>query len=104
MWIARFQLLTKPEQHVRTLDFLSIIGLTVSFLGALPLSFIGSVWHPGSFIVGLISGLHILIGIAGGLAYTPIFGWIGARFKKTWIHYPFFNGFRNTFINFLCLE
>ncbi|TDL92327.1 DUF418 domain-containing protein [Vibrio vulnificus] len=82
MWIARFQLLTKPEQHVRTLYFISIIGLTVSFLGALPLSFIGSVWHPRFFIAGLISGLHMLTGIACGLAYAAIFGWIGARLKN----------------------
>lgn len=82
MWMARFQLLTKPEQHVRTLYFISIIGLTVSFLGALPLSFIGSLWHPRFFIAGLISGLHMLKGIAGGLAYAAIFGWIGARLKN----------------------
>ncbi|USG65711.1 DUF418 domain-containing protein [Brevibacillus ruminantium] len=82
MWIARYQLLTKPEQHVRTLYFIIFVGLTVSLLGALPLSLLGSVWHPGFFTAGLLSGLHMLTGIAGGLAYAAIFGIIGARLKK----------------------
>jgi uncharacterized protein len=82
MWIARYQLLTKPEQHVRQLYFITIIGLSVSLLGALPLSFFGSVWHPNFFIAGLIAGLHMLTGIAGGLAYAAIFGLIGAKVKK----------------------
>ncbi|PLR67731.1 DUF418 domain-containing protein [Bacillus sp. UMB0893] len=82
MWIARYQFLTKPEQHLRTLYFITFIGLTVSLVGALPLSFLGSLWYPSFFIAGLISGLHMLTGIAGGLAYATIFGIIGARLKK----------------------
>ncbi|WP_078382074.1 DUF418 domain-containing protein [Sutcliffiella halmapala] len=82
MWIARYQLLTKPEQHLKTLYFITLIGLTVSLLGALPLSFLGSIWNPGFFIAGLIGGLHMLTGIAGGLAYAAIFGIIGAKLKK----------------------
>ncbi|MFD1735020.1 DUF418 domain-containing protein [Bacillus salitolerans] len=82
MWIARNQFLTKPEQHIRTLICITIIGLTVSLLGSLPLSFLGSVWHPSFFIAGLISGLHMLTGIAGGLAYAAIFGIIGAKLKR----------------------
>ncbi|TKC14727.1 DUF418 domain-containing protein [Robertmurraya kyonggiensis] len=82
MWMARYQLLTKPEQHIRTLSLISLIGLTVSLIGAFPLSFLGSVWHPSFFIAGLTYGLHMLTGIAGGLAYAAIFGIIGAMLKK----------------------
>ncbi|WP_025027885.1 DUF418 domain-containing protein [Caldalkalibacillus mannanilyticus] len=82
MWIARYQLLTKPEQQFRTLYFITLIGLPVSLLGAIPLSFIGSVWHPSFFVAGLIFGLHILTGISGGLAYAAIFGIIGTKLKK----------------------
>ncbi|MCM3398130.1 DUF418 domain-containing protein [Oceanobacillus profundus] len=82
MWIARYQLLTEPEQHLKTLYFITLIGLTISLLGALPLSFLGSVWHPSFFVAGLISGLHMLTGIAGGLAYAAIFGIIGTKLKK----------------------
>ncbi|WP_369902044.1 DUF418 domain-containing protein [Bacillus manliponensis] len=82
MWIAKHQLLTKPEQHLKTNYFITIIGLTVSLFGALPLSLIGSIWHPSFFTAGIINGLHILTGIAGGLAYAAIFGIIGAKLKN----------------------
>ena len=82
MWIARYQLLTKPEQHLKTLYFITLIGLSVSLLGAIPLSFLGSLWHPSFFIAGLSSGLHLLTGFAGGLAYAAIFGIIETKLKK----------------------
>ncbi|MGI2328407.1 DUF418 domain-containing protein [Planococcus sp. YIM B11945] len=82
MWIARHQLLTKPENHLQTLYLLTFIGLAVSLLGALPLSLIGTMWHPGFFTAGVVSGIHMLTGIAGGLAYTALFGIIGAKLKQ----------------------
>ncbi|MFS0749851.1 DUF418 domain-containing protein [Oceanobacillus sp. 1P07AA] len=82
IWLAKKQLLTKPELHLRSLKLISVIGLTISILGALPLSLIGSVWHPSFFVSGLLFGLHILTGIAGGLAYAAIFGLIGAKLKE----------------------
>lgn len=85
MWIARYQLLTKPEQHLRTLYLITLIGLAVSLLGALPLPFLGSVLQPSFFHVGLIYGLHMLTGIVGGLAYAAFFGIIGAKLKETGI-------------------
>ncbi|TKI90036.1 glyoxalase, partial [Bacillus wiedmannii] len=41
LWIARYQLLIKPEQHLKKLYYITIIGLAISLIGALPLSFIG---------------------------------------------------------------
>lgn len=82
MWIAKHQLLTKPEQHLKTNYFITIIGLTISVLGALPLSLIGTAWHPSFFTAGVMNGIHILTGIAGGLAYAAIFGIIGAKLKN----------------------
>ena len=82
MWMARYQLLTKPEQHLKKLYFITVIGLAVSLLGAIPLSFLGNLWNPSFFIAGLISGLHMLTGIAGGLAYAAIFGIIGTKVEK----------------------
>jgi len=82
MWIARYHLLTKPERHIKTLSFMTLIGLTVSFLGALPLSFLGSLWRPSFFASGVIYGLHLLTGFAGGLAYAAAFGLIGAKLKE----------------------
>lgn len=83
MWIARSQLLTNPENKLKPLYMITGIGLIISLLGALPLSLLGTTWHPGLFTAGLIYGVHILTGIAGGLAYAAIFGIIGAKLRKT---------------------
>lgn len=82
MWMARHHLLTKPERRIKRLLYISIMGLTVSLLGALPVSLIGNLWTPGSRTVGFLSGMHILTGIAGGAAYAAIFGIIGAKIVK----------------------
>ncbi|MFC4600246.1 DUF418 domain-containing protein [Cohnella hongkongensis] len=82
MWMARHQLLTKLEQQINILKLITGIGLTVSLLGALPLALIGAVWHPELFTAGLLNGLHIVTGIAGGVAYAAIFGIMGAKLVK----------------------
>ncbi|MBZ4222789.1 DUF418 domain-containing protein [Bacillus wiedmannii] len=82
LWIARYQLLIKPEQHLKKLYFITIIGLAISLIGAFPLSFIGTIWYPSLFIAGMINGIHILTGIVGGLAYATGFGIIGSRLKN----------------------
>ncbi|MDA1677816.1 DUF418 domain-containing protein [Bacillus cereus group sp. TH152-1LC] len=82
LWIARYQLLIKPEQHLKKLYFITIIGLAISLIGALPLSFIGIIWYPSVFTAGMVNGIHILTGIVGGLAYATGFGIIGSRLKN----------------------
>ncbi|PGC90856.1 DUF418 domain-containing protein [Bacillus toyonensis] len=82
LWIARYKLLIKPEQQLKKLYFITTIGLAISLIGALPLSFIGTIWHPTVFTAGMINGIHILTGIAGGLAYATGFGIIGSRLKN----------------------
>ncbi|WIG34521.1 DUF418 domain-containing protein [Bacillus toyonensis] len=82
LWIARYKLLIKPEQQLKKLYFITTIGLAISLIGALPLSFIGTIWYPTVFTAGMINGIHILTGIAGGLAYATGFGIIGSRLKN----------------------
>ncbi|MGH0445249.1 DUF418 domain-containing protein [Bacillus mycoides] len=82
LWIARYQLLIKPEQQLKKLYCITIIGLAISLIGALPLSFIGTICYPSVFTAGMINGIHILTGIAGGLAYATGFGIIGSRLKN----------------------
>ncbi|WP_144499422.1 DUF418 domain-containing protein [Bacillus sp. FDAARGOS_235] len=82
LWIARYKLLIKPEQQLKKLYFITTIGLAISLIGALPLSFIGTIWYPTVFTAGVINGIHILTGIAGGLAYATGFGIIGSRLKN----------------------
>ncbi|HDR7385175.1 TPA: DUF418 domain-containing protein [Bacillus toyonensis] len=82
LWIARYKLLIKPEQQLKKLYFITTIGLAISLIGALPLSFIGTIGYPTVFTAGMINGIHILTGIAGGLAYATGFGIIGSRLKN----------------------
>ncbi|PHD64162.1 glyoxalase [Bacillus toyonensis] len=82
LWIARYKLLIKPEQQLKKLYFITTIGLAISLIGALSLSFIGTIWYPTVFTAGMINGIHILTGIAGGLAYATGFGIIGSRLKN----------------------
>ncbi|PFY15700.1 DUF418 domain-containing protein [Bacillus toyonensis] len=83
LWIAKYKLLIKPEQQLKKLYFITTIGLAISLIGALPLSFIGTIWYPTVFTAGMINGIHILTGIAGGLAYATGFGIIGSRLKNS---------------------
>ncbi|MCR8844464.1 DUF418 domain-containing protein [Paenibacillus sp. SC116] len=82
IWIARYQLLSKPEPRLKSMYLITITGLIVSLLGAIPLSLIGNVWNPSYFTAGLTNGIHIITGIAGGLAYATLFGIIGAKIKE----------------------
>ncbi|ANE45930.1 glyoxalase [Paenibacillus swuensis] len=82
MWIAKFRLLTNPELRLKTLYFIASIGLSVSLAGALPLTFVGTGWQPPLFTVGILYGIHILTGFAGGLAYAALFGIIGAKLTQ----------------------
>ncbi|WP_224771295.1 DUF418 domain-containing protein [Metabacillus idriensis] len=82
MWFAKYHLLTKPELRLKTIYFITFTGLSVSLAGALPLSLLGTVWHPGFFTAGVMNGLHILTGIAGGLAYAALFGIIGSKLNR----------------------
>ena len=82
LWIAKYRLLIKPEQHLKKLYFITIIGLSISLVGALPLSFVGTIWYPSVFAAGMINGIHIVTGIVGGLAYATGFGIIGSKLKN----------------------
>lgn len=82
MWMARYQFMTRPKEGSKKLLYVAVIGLTISLLGALPVSLIGEVWNPDLFTIGLASALQVLTGIAGGVAYAAIFGIIGAKMTK----------------------
>lgn len=77
---ARHKLLEDPARHRALLRRLVAVGLPTSILGALPLVLIET---------GVLSAdvawaaiwLHVLTGVAGGLAYTAIFGLLGAKLQ-----------------------
>jgi uncharacterized protein len=55
-------------------------GITIGAIGALPaaLDFLG-VWPPNQLVSGALVTLAQLGGIAGGIGYVALFGWLGSR-------------------------
>ncbi|KGA95838.1 hypothetical protein BALCAV_0219985 [Alkalihalobacillus alcalophilus ATCC 27647 = CGMCC 1.3604] len=82
MWAARNELLTKPHQHLKKLVWISIIGVSISIVGALPLATYGlQLWEPTPYIAGLIYACHMMTGFAGGFGYAALFGVIAVVLK-----------------------
>lgn len=82
MWLGNINILIKPQNHLKLLKQLSLIGLTISLVGAIPLVLINDVWFPNLFTAGFAYGIHILTGFAGGLGYAALFGLLGVRMKN----------------------
>lgn len=77
---GRRKLLDEPRTHRRLLTRIAIGGIALSLAGALPAALISvGVWDPGTITTGLIRGLQVLTGVAGGAGYAAVFGLIGAR-------------------------
>lgn len=77
IWMGRKQLLTASKLHKRRLKILAVAGISISILGALPLVLIAEVWEPSLFVAGIINGIQIVTGFAGGVGYAALFGVIG---------------------------
>jgi uncharacterized protein len=77
IWMGRKQLLTASERHMSSLKMIAVAGILVSILGALPLVLIDEVWQPSLFVAGIINGIQIVTGFAGGIGYAALFGIIG---------------------------
>ncbi|GAA0466669.1 DUF418 domain-containing protein [Alkalibacillus silvisoli] len=83
MWAARNELLTKPDQHLKKLVWISIIGIFLSIVGALPLATYGlQLWEPSPLIAGLLYACHLITGFAGGFGYAALFGVIVVAIKN----------------------
>ncbi|GIN72921.1 hypothetical protein J14TS2_33960 [Bacillus sp. J14TS2] len=81
MWLGRKKLLTAPQQNSR-LKMIAIICITISLLGALPLALIGETWMPSLFSTGVLNGIQIITGTAGGIGYAALFGILGNLIKS----------------------
>jgi uncharacterized protein len=73
VWAGRRRILESPNDHRRLLRRVAMIGLPVSIIGALPLALAGAeLWPAGGH--PLLTSLHTLSGVAGGLGYAALFG------------------------------
>ncbi|WP_237048234.1 DUF418 domain-containing protein [Lentzea guizhouensis] len=80
MWAARQKMLVEPERHVRFLRTTALAGLGFMVAGSLPLALVVAQVLPGVPLPLVI--LHTLSGLAGGLGYAALMGWIAAIVKK----------------------
>lgn len=81
IWLGNINLLIKPHHHIKLLKQLTIGGLTISLVGAIPLVLINDVWFPSLFQAGVAYGVHIVTGFAGGVGYAALFGLLGVGIK-----------------------
>lgn len=81
VWLGNLNLLIKPHDHIKLLKQLTIGCLTISLVGAIPLVLINDGWFPSLFIAGVVYGIHILTGFAGGVGYAALFGLLGLGIK-----------------------
>ena len=84
-WAARRGVLEDPAAHRRLLRWTALLGVTVGWLGGLPLALahVGLVDVPPEALGtdGALSSLAQLTGLAGGLGYVALFGLLAAGLR-----------------------
>jgi uncharacterized protein len=80
---GRLRLFEDLERHRRTLRVLAVAGIAVSVGAALPAALASVGVLEADWVArGLLNGLQILTGVAGGLGYASLFTLVGARFEQ----------------------
>lgn len=78
MWAGRRRLLERAAEFRAPLVRAVWAGVAVSVLGGIPGALIAAgAWQPAPAVGGAVVALHVLTGMAGGLAYAAAFGLIG---------------------------
>ncbi|WP_222723690.1 DUF418 domain-containing protein [Streptomyces sp. t39] len=81
-WAARKRYLDDPVAHRALLRRVAVWGGTASVLGGVPLALVGAgTWRADDLATGLVTGLHVVTGFGGGLAYAALFGLLVARLR-----------------------
>ena len=80
-WAAKRRVLEDPAHHRRTLRLVAVTGLLVALVGAVPKVLVDVGQLPAD-AAWLAQSLHVMSGLFGGLAYTAVFGLIGARLQN----------------------
>ncbi|WDH99430.1 DUF418 domain-containing protein [Paenibacillus urinalis] len=73
VWSAHKRWLDHPERFRPQLKRITIGGISISLIGALPYALTGAnMWHPESGLISWFVIVHIITGVAGGLGYTAL--------------------------------
>lgn len=80
---GRVQLFEDLDRHGRTLRMIAVVGIAVSVGAAVPAAAVSvGVIDPGWAVAGLLNGVQIFTGVAGGLGYASLFTLVGARLEQ----------------------
>lgn len=80
VWAARRRVLDDPAGHRSRLRLTAVIGIGVAAAGGVPTALVmGEVWQPPVPVLILISGIHAVTGVAGGLGYAALLGLVAVR-------------------------
>lgn len=83
IWLGNLNVLIQPHDHIKLLKQLTIGGLSLSLMGAVPLVLINDAWFPSFFTAGVVYGIQLLTGFAGGIGYASLFGLLGLVIKNS---------------------
>lgn len=80
VWAARRRVLEDPASHRRLLWPVAVIGIGGAVAGGVPTVLVmAGVWQPTIPVLVVISGLHAVTGVAGGLGYAALLGLAAIR-------------------------
>jgi uncharacterized protein len=83
IWAAQHRILEHPDQHRGLLRATAVIGLGITFLGALPYALVGAGWmHVDAGTLDRIVYLHNISGEYGGPGYVAVFALLAARLAR----------------------
>lgn len=81
LWAGRRRILERPAEHLTLLRSTTIIGLTVTVVGALPVSLVVGGWidRPSDHTLSIVGPLHDASGVIGGFGYAALIVLIAHR-------------------------
>ena len=82
IWLGRKNALIQADQNVGLLKKLTLWGLGISLLGAMPHVLVNDILFPELFTAGLTYGLHMITGLGAGYGYAGLFGLLGVAIQK----------------------
>jgi uncharacterized protein len=89
IWAAQHRILENPDQHRGLLRATAVVGLGITFLGALPYALVGAGWmHVDGATLDRIAYLHDISGEYGGPGYVALFALLAARLARRADHGP----------------
>ncbi len=84
LWAGRRRLLEQPAKHRKLLTWIATIGITLSTVGALPVSLLlsGITDRPSTDVLNVLGPLHDASGVLGGFGYASLIALVSLRIGR----------------------